>query len=369
MIAQTAGKESLMATTAGLLAQRLRADIRGEAARVVRGAASIDTAGPDELTHVANDTNLEKLPQSSGGTVIISRKLAKSLESQPLERTYLIVENAQESFVEVLFELHPRRPRPVIGISPHAHVAASARIGAGTNVYPGVYVCDDVVIGERCDVYPGVYLGGGCQIGDDVVIHANAVLYEDVIVGNRVIIDACATIGADGFGYRLVNGRHVPIPQVGTVRIEDDVEIGAATTVDRAMLGETLIGEGSKIDNLVTIAHNCRLGKHNVMVSQVGLAGSVTTGDYVVCAGQVGIADHVHLGERAVFGAKAGVHRDMAGNQKYIGIPALPETDALRIVTAQIKLPELRKQVRELQAQVQTLTRLLQENKSNKSAA
>lgn len=343
-----------MATTAGVLAESVQAEVRGDPGRIVRAAASIDEAGADDITFAANDANLKKLPGSQSGSVIVSRQLAADLDSA--EKTYLIVEDAHAAFVQVLRELHPRRPRQNIGISPAARIAGTAHIGSDTNVYPGAFIAEDVVIGQRCDIYPGVYIGPGCQLGDDVIVYPNAVLYSDVIVGNRAIIDACAVLGSDGFGYRLVDGKHEPIPQVGSVRIEDDVEIGAATTIDRAMLGETVVGRGSKVDNLVTIAHNCRLGMHNILVSQVGLAGSVTTGDYVVCAGQVGIADHVHIGTGAVLAAKAGVHRNMAGGQTYIGIPALPEADAKRIVTAQFKLPELRKQVRELQAQVRELT-------------
>ncbi len=342
-----------MATTAGILAHSVQAEVWGDPERVVQSADSIDTAGPDEIAYIANEANLKKLDETSAGCLVVSQRLATDLEREPAERTYLIVEDAQAAFVQILPELHPPRPRPAIGVSPAARVAATARFGADTNVYPGAYVADDVVVGTNCDIFPGAYIGPGCQIGDHVTIHANAVLYCDVIIGNRVTIDACAVIGADGFGYRLVDGRHEPIPQVGTVRIEDDVEIGAATTVDRAMLGETSVGRGSKVDNLVTIAHNCRVGEHNILISQVGLAGSVTTGDYVVFAGQVGIADHVHIGTGAVFAAKAGVHKDMPGGQTYLGIPALPEAEARRVIAAQLKLPEIRKQVRELRAQAQ----------------
>jgi len=358
-----------MATTAGNLSAAVQAELRGDGERIVRAAASIDTAGPEEITFIADDSNLKKLQHCDGGTVIVSRHLAVSLDIESAERTFLIVDDAHDTFVHVLRQLHPPRRRPKLGVSPEAFVAETAQIGSDTNIYPRAYVADDVVIGHNCDVLPGAYIGPGCRIGDDVKIHPNAVLYADVIVGDRVAIDACAVIGSDGFGYRLVDGCHEPIPQVGTVRIEADVEIGAATTVDRAMLGETVVGRGSKIDNLVTIAHNCRLGKHNVLVSQVGLAGSVTTGDYVVCAGQVGIADHVHIGEGAVLAAKAGVFRNMAGGQTYIGIPALPEAEARRVVTAQIKLPEMRKQVRELQARVKELTARLDADVTERSKA
>ncbi len=213
-----------------------------------------------------------------------------------------------------------------------------------------------VVIGDNCDIHPGAVVSRGCRLGDDVVLHPNTVLYEDTVVGNRVIIHAGVVIGADGFSYRPVDGRHERIVHYGTVRIEDDVEIGACTTIDRAMVDETVIGQGTKIDNLVMIGHNCEIGRHNLFVSQAGLAGSVTTGDYVVCAGQVGIADHIHLGTRSVIGAKAGVHKDVPAGERQIGVPAIPEADCRRVVMAQHKLPEMRQQLRALERQVEELT-------------
>jgi UDP-3-O-[3-hydroxymyristoyl] glucosamine N-acyltransferase len=187
-------------------------------------------------------------------------------------------------------------------------------------------------------------------------LHPNVVLYDGVILGHRVTVHSSSVIGADGFGYQLVEGRHQRIPHFGTVRIEDDVEIGACTTIDRAMVGETLIGAGTKLDNLVMIAHNCEIGRHNLFVSQVGLAGSVTTGEYVVCAGKVGILGHVHLGDAAVFGGGAGVHKDMPGGQSYLGIPAEPKVDAIRIMMIQRKLPELRQRIIQLEEQMAIIT-------------
>jgi UDP-3-O-[3-hydroxymyristoyl] glucosamine N-acyltransferase len=216
-------------------------------------------------------------------------------------------------------------------------------------------VGDRTVIGRDCDIYPGAVIGDGCRLGDLVSIHPNAVLYADVVVGNRVAIHAGAIIGADGFGYRLVEGCHKKLPHFGTVRIEDDVEVGASTTIDRGMIGATVVGEGTKLDNLVMIAHNCELGKHNLFVSQSGLAGSVTTGNHVVCAGQVGVADHVHLGEGCVIGPKSGVHKDIPAGERCIGSPAAPESEARRTLMAQKYVPETRKQVRELTSRIAEL--------------
>jgi UDP-3-O-[3-hydroxymyristoyl] glucosamine N-acyltransferase len=176
-------------------------------------------------------------------------------------------------------------------------------------------------------------------------------------------------IGTDGFGYLQKDGRHVKIEHYGNVVIEDDVEIGACTTIDRSFLGSTRIGTGTKIDNQVMIAHNCELGPHNIIVSQVGFAGSVTTGAYVVCAGQVGVADHVHLGEGAIFGAKAGIHKDMPGGATYIGTPAQPESDAIRQAIAAHKLPEMRSQLKKLEKQMNALQQQLNHDGSERPAA
>jgi UDP-3-O-[3-hydroxymyristoyl] glucosamine N-acyltransferase len=207
-----------------------------------------------------------------------------------------------------------------------------------------------------------------------VVLFPGVVLYADVTLGDRVVIHASSVIGADGFGYRFRNGRHEKLTHFGTVRVGNDVEIGACTTVDRAMIGETVIGEGSKLDNLVIIAHNCELGRHNIIVSQVGFAGSVTTGDYVVCAGQAGVADHVRLGQGSTIGAKTGVTSDVPAGETYLGIPGRPANEVKAAVIATRRVPALRKSVKQLEAQVALLTSQLEslvaaDDTSSKSAA
>jgi UDP-3-O-[3-hydroxymyristoyl] glucosamine N-acyltransferase len=185
-----------------------------------------------------------------------------------------------------------------------------------------------------------------------VVLYGNAVLYDDVVLGDRVIVHANAVLGADGFGYRVVDGRHVKTPQFGWVEIGDDVEIGAGTTIDRGTFQATRIGEGTKIDNLVMIGHNCQIGRHNLLVSQVGIAGSSSTGDYVVMAGQVGVADHVHIGDGAQLGAQAGVPSDVAAGVRVLGTPSRPEREQKRIFLSLGKLPGLCKDVRRLKRQL-----------------
>lgn len=345
-----------MTTTVAALAALVGGEVRGDATRPIAGAQPLDKAGPQDVTFLVGEKNARKLPACRAAAVVVGRTLVGPLNLEGIPPALIVVEDAQGAFLQMLATLRPRRPRPQLGVSHHAYVHPTARIGANTNIHPGVHIGENTVIGDHCDIHPGVVVGANCTLGNHVTLYPHVVLYDDVSVGNRVIIHASAVIGADGFGYRLVDGRHQKIPHFGTVRIEDDVEIGACTTIDRAMIGATVIGEGTKLDNLVMIAHNCEIGRHNIFVSQVGLAGSVTTGQHVVCAGQVGIADHVHLGDGCMLGAKAGVHKDLPGPQRYLGTPAAPEEDTLRAVMALRKLPDMRKQVRHLEAQVAELT-------------
>ena len=336
------------------IANELQAEICGPVERTVTGVAIVEQASANELTYIGTPKQINRLQKSAACCVIVPRNAVDQLP-QDGNHSYLLVDEPEVAFLKVAEMFCPRRIKPAPVISSSATIASSARIGNQTAIGHSAVIEDDVVIGDNCTIGPGVVVSAGCQIGNNVTIHANTVLYEDVIIGNDVIIHATCVIGADGFGYRTVNGRHEHLPHFGIVRICDDVEIGAGTTIDRAKVGETVIGSGTRIDNQVMIGHNCVIGKHNLIVSQVGFAGSVTTGDYVVCAGQVGIADHVHLGDGAMIGAKAGVHRDMPGGQAYLGAPASPAADATRQLMALKRLPELRSTVKRLQKEVSAI--------------
>ena len=352
-----------MMITVDQLARQLNGDVVGNREREITNAKALQKATSDDATFVADDQNLKKLNKCLAGVVLVdAERLAAAQQLMSLsDATFIVVTDPLRAFIETMKHFRPQRVRPSIGVSSSAHVDPSATIGADTNIYPGAVVGPEVVIGIGCDIHPGVVIGAGCQIGDQTTIHPNAVLYPEISIGNRVLIHANAVIGADGFGYRFEQGRFVKIPQLGTVRVDDDVEIGACTTIDRGMVGPTVIGEGTKLDNLVQIAHNCELGKHNAFVSQVGLAGSVTTGDYVRCAGQVGIADHVHLGTGCTLAAKAGVHKNIPEGQTHVGIPAGPIDEQFKIMMAIQKAPEMRTQIRQLERQVAELTKQLTE--------
>ncbi len=347
--------------TLGQLAVRVGGEVRGNAALEIHAAAALGKAGPHEISFAGDEKHLRVLAESRAGACLVGRQYRDSPLLEDARASLLFVDDPQDAFIAVLREFRGTAPRPKVGISPAAIISGSARIGPDCNIYPGAFVDDNVAIGARCDLYPGTYIGRDCRIGDDCILYPHAVLYADVRLGDRVIVHASAVLGADGFGYRFRNGHFEKIPQLGSVTVENDCEIGACATIDRGMIGATVIGEGTKLDNLVMIGHNCELGRHNAFASQVGLAGSVTTGDYVRCAGQVGVADHVHLGRGCTLGAKAGVHKDIPEGETQIGYPARPEQEQLRIVMATGKVPEMRKALRDLEVRVEKLTRLVEQ--------
>lgn len=343
--------------TAAELAQLVQGELRGQADLVLNAAQPLEKAGPQDVAFVESERKLRHLKNTQVGCLVLDEGASAAFSSAPPPPALIVTDDPFAAFLVILAHFHPPRARKEIGISPAAQVSATACIGRGTNIHPQALIGENVVIGENCEIHAGVVIGDDCRLGDNVVLYPRVVLYPGMLLGDRVIIHAGAVIGADGFGYRLNNGRREKIPHFGTVRIADDVEIGANTTIDRSMIGETLIGEGTKIDNLVMIAHNCELGRHNAIVGQVGFAGSVSTGDYVVVAGHVGVADHVHLGDHCVLGSKAGVHKDVPPHETYIGLPASPAAEAMRVVMAQKKLPETLKAVRRLKQQFEELSR------------
>jgi UDP-3-O-[3-hydroxymyristoyl] glucosamine N-acyltransferase len=341
-----------MAISVGDLAQRLGCSIVGDAALSLADVRPLSEAGPTHLTFIGDRKQLSKVSGSLAGAVIVSSKLADSLESG---RTWLVAADAQYAFIQAMLIFRPQPVRQLTGISHRANVATTAVIGKDVNIAPGAFVGEHAVIGNGCEIGPNAVVSDRCRLGANVTLHATAVLYREVVIGDRSIIHSGAVIGADGFGYRFIEGRYERIPHTGTVVIEEDVEIGACTTIDRAMVGETRIGAGTKLDNLIMIGHNCRLGKHNAFASQVGLAGSVTSGDYVRCAGQVGIADHLHLGTGCTLGAKAGVMNDIPDGSHQIGAPSQPAKEMFRTVLHVGKLPEIIQQLKTLTAQVAEL--------------
>ncbi|MEZ6067975.1 MAG: UDP-3-O-(3-hydroxymyristoyl)glucosamine N-acyltransferase [Planctomycetaceae bacterium] len=334
---------------------RDRADAEGcDSAAEVTDVATLERAEPGQLAYLESEKHLPRLKHCRAGVLIVHPSLAERA-SETFGGTLLTVSDPQGAFIQAMLLLRPPRPRSTIGISPQAIIDPTARIGAGCNVFPLAVIGADVVVGENCDIHPGVVIGDGCVIGRDVTLHPGVVLYADTRLGDRVIVHAHAVIGADGFGYRFAEGRFHKLPHTGRAIIGDDVEIGAAATIDRAMIDATVVGEGTKIDNLVMIAHNCEIGRHNAFASQVGFAGSCRTGDYVRCGGQAGIGGHLSVGDGATVGPQAGVIWDVPAGEKHHGAPAGPDKEKIRVELATRKLPEMRKQLQDLARQVAAL--------------
>ncbi len=340
-----------MQATLAELAALVGGNVLGDPAVVITGAAPLTAAAAGEITLVdpAADRHYRLAP-SRASAVVVSRTAEEP--GLPAIR----VDDVHAAFAALVRFFRPPRERPRGGVSPGASVHPSAQLAADVEIHAFATIDRDVTIGSGTTIYPGVHVLAGARIGQGVTIFPNAVLYEDTCVGDRCVIHANAVLGAYGFGYGLVDGRHLLAAQLGNVVVEDDVEIGAGTTIDRGTYGPTVIGEGTKIDNQVMIAHNCRIGRHNMLCSQVGIAGSTTTGDYVVMAGQVGVRDHVHVGDRAVLGAMAGVINDVAEGSMVIGIPATPEREQKLKQAAFSRLPEMRRQLKQLAAAVERLT-------------
>ena len=338
-----------MQATLGELGLLVGGQVVGPADLVLQGAAPLRDALPGEITMVDSADRARSLADSRASAVVCPRSFV------PNGTPALLVDNAHQAFSKIVIHFRPLRAARRIGVSRLAAVSPTAALGVNVDVHPYATIGDDVKIGDGSTIHSGAHLMAGVEIGENVTIFPGAVLYENTVVGARSIIHAAAVLGAYGFGYDLVEGRHRLTPQLGNVIIGCDVEIGAGTTIDRGTYGATVIGDGTKIDDQVMIAHNCRLGRHNMLCSQVGIAGSSTTGDYVVLAGQVGVRDHVHIGSGSIVGAKGGIVNDVPDGSRYIGIPATPEREQKLRLAVVSKLPEMRHQLKALQRTVDKL--------------
>ncbi len=331
------------------LAILVQGQLVGDGSLVISGAAPLSDAQPGDITLVDRQEKQQRLATCRASAVIAPPGVT------PHGLPVIQVENVHHAFAAIVRLFRPVRRLARRGVSPLAAVSPTARLAEGVEIHPFATVGDDVVIGPGATIYSGAHIMAGSRIGEDTIIFPNAVLYENTLVGPRCLIHAGAVLGAYGFGYCQVDGRHQLTAQLGNVVLEADVEVGAGTTIDRGTYGPSVIGEGTKIDDLVMVAHNCHIGRHNMLCSQVGVAGSTSTGDYVIMAGQVGVRDHVHIGDGAVLGAKAGVSNDVPAGHRMIGIPATPEREQKIKQAALSKLPEMRHEMRRLQATVQKL--------------
>jgi UDP-3-O-[3-hydroxymyristoyl] glucosamine N-acyltransferase len=330
------------------LANILGAGLSGPGEVEINGAAGLHEAGEGQITFAAGPQNLKDLEGSRASAALVP------LDTPAMPLTLLHVKNPRLAFAQVL-ELFYVRPYTAAGISDRAVIGRDVVMGAEPSIHPCAVIADGARIGDRVTLYPGTYVGRGSVIGEDSVIYANVSIGEKVTIGKRVIIHAGTTIGSDGFGFVTDDGRHHKIPQVGGVIIEDDVEIGANCSIDRATLGNTVVKRGTKIDNQVQVAHNVMVGEHCLLAGQVGLAGSCTLGNYVVLGGQAGVADHTTIGNGVMAGGGTAITKDVPAGQIIAGINAMPLRNWLKVQAILPKLPELKKMLTDLEKQVQKI--------------
>jgi UDP-3-O-[3-hydroxymyristoyl] glucosamine N-acyltransferase len=324
------------------LARALGCELRGDGDVEIRAAAAIEDAGPETLTFLADRRHAARLADTRAAAVILPPEEADpAIPSLRTPHPYV-------AFVSALELLHPPAPRRP-GRHPSAVIAAGAEIGPGAAIGAHVVIGERVRIGRNAVLHAGVVVYDDVTIGDDFTAHANAVVREGARIGSRVTLHAGAAIGSDGFGYLpLPDGNH-KIPQVGTVVLEDDVEVGANTTVDRAALGATVVGRGTKLDNLVMVGHGCRIGPHCLLAGQVGLAGGTIVGERVLMGGQAGASGHLSIGDQARIGAQAGMHQDIPAGAEYSGYPAMEARLWRRVTVSMPRLPEVFRRLRRLE--------------------
>jgi UDP-3-O-[3-hydroxymyristoyl] glucosamine N-acyltransferase len=329
------------------LAEAIGAVLVGDPGITVSGVAPLDTAEAHHISFLTDRRYRAAATTSRAGAFVAT-------DAEGLPAAVLKVAEPRLALVSLLHLLHP--PPPVApGIHPTAVVAPSAVVDPTASVGAYVVVEEGAVVGPGARLFPFVYVGPGAEVGPASVLYPHAVIQERVRLGHRVIVHAGAVVGADGFSFAFDGAAHQKIPQIGGVLVEDDVELGANTTVDRATVGLTVIARGTKIDNLVQIAHNVRVGAHSVIAAQAGIAGSSELGRHTVLAGQVGIADHLSIGDGVVLGAQAGVPSDLSEAGPYLGSPAIPAAAARRLLVAQRRLPELMQRVRQLERRLEQL--------------
>jgi UDP-3-O-[3-hydroxymyristoyl] glucosamine N-acyltransferase len=349
--------------TLGQLAELVGGRVQGDPRLPIYGAEVLGEVEAGEITLVDHSDRLKQLNSTRASAVVLSEEVAGGLagvgddaaRSDAARPAAIVVADVHAAFAAIVTHFRPARGRAPIGIDPRAIVSRTARCGENVSIHAGATVGDDCLIGDGTTIRPGAQILAGCEIGRDVTIGPGVVLYENTIIGDRTIINGNATIGAYGFGYTHAAGRHVLSAQLGFARIGSDVEIGAGTTIDRGTYGATSIGDGTKIDNQVQIAHNCRIGRHNLICAQVGIAGSSSTGDYVVIGGQAGLRDHVHIGTGARLSAMAGITNDVPDGTVMMGVPATPEREQKLKLAALAKLPEMRQEFKALRRAVADL--------------
>ncbi len=327
------------------LSELINGTVSGNPDIEITGVAGIEDAQTGDITYVSDKKSLTNLDNITASALIVKDKI------EGISASLVLVDNPQYAFAKAL-EIFYKKPVKPSGVSDKAFIGNNVSIGDDVSIHQFASIGDNTVIGSRVTIMPGVCIAGDVTIGDDCYLHPNITIETNVTIGNKVIIHAGTVIGSDGFGYVMEKGEHYKIPQVGGVIIQDNVEIGANVTIDRATTKNTIIGAGTKIDNLAQIAHNVTIGSHCIIVSQVGISGSVEIGDGVILAGQVGVRDHIKIGSGAIIGSQSGVGQSIPEGQVFSGSPAIPHSKWLRAQSIFAKLPEYVKRLTALEKKI-----------------
>lgn len=340
------------------IAEVVNGEIKGDKNKKICGVAPFDDASGDEITFAGNAKFLKKIDETDAGAVIVPR------DFQASTKNILQVDNPQLAFAMVLNLFYPPlKPEP--GISSYANIGKNFVCGREASIAPCVVIGNNVTVGHRIALHPSVVIGDNVVIGNHVQIYPNVTILERCTIGNRVIIHAGTVIGSDGFGFTPDGKKYYKIPHTGIVRIDDDVEIGAGNTIDRATFGKTWIKSGVKTDNLVHIAHNVTVGENSVLVAQVGISGSVTIGKNAILAGQAGVVGHLTIGDNVTIGAQAGVAKSVSSDEIVSGSPAITHRLWLRVQKILPRLPELKKKLEEIEKRLKKIERSERENGKN----
>jgi UDP-3-O-[3-hydroxymyristoyl] glucosamine N-acyltransferase len=331
------------------LAEYVGGRVVGDPKVKIKSASTLGRADEGDISFLANRKYEKQIRTTKASAVIVGKEMASA--SVPL----LIAEDPYYAFMQIMVLLHGHRKHKKVGISSRAVISDRSKVGADCHIHDFVTIADDTKVGDGCVIYPCVSIGRGVQVGNDCIIYPNAVIYDGCRIGNRVIINANTTIGEDGFGYASHKGMHHKIPQIGTVIIEDDVEIGACCGVERGTLGDTIIGQGSKLGDLVAIGHGTKIGAHCLLVAQVGIAGSTTLGHHCIVGGQVGIVGHINIGNNVTIAAQAGVINNVPDGKVLLGAPAIDAEQGKRAYSMIQYLPEMRQNIREVEKRLSIL--------------
>ncbi len=335
--------------TLGKIAELVGGELRGDPAVEIRSVAPLSSAGPGDLTWAVDRQRAAQLSECQASAVLLS----SGLENGPLSA--VVCDRPELGISKVLACFMPPLPHPPVGVDPTALIADGVTLGEETAIGPRVLIQRDASIGRRTKIHAGAVIAAETQIGDDCTIWPNVVIRERCRIGNRVVIHPNTTIGADGFGYNFDETHFQKIPHIGTVRIEDDVEIGANSCIDRGKYSETVIGRGTKIDNLVQIAHNVRIGENCCIVAHVGIAGSTELGDFVTLAGKVGVKDDIRIGNQVQAAACSCIAGDVEDGQIVLGIPAKPKGEFFREHLAVRRVPKALEDIRDLRKRIEQL--------------